>query len=194
MSLTTVNYLDSGASGGDEGISASSITSILDETDPPDRTGRLGIPAAVDLESGQLALRVDSHAHAAAPDRGSRSGATLHGTRDDGVPRTLRVVLASCCDIPKMVITYPYVTFAMTTLFLGGLAFSSFANLGILARQRSIVVPFLLLVVCVPPMTRRGERNPRQSTRPCRTGECVRTARCRRATVPSWRAAAHRGR
>lgn len=60
-------------------------------------------------------------------------------------------------NVPKLIITYPYMAFAMTTMFLCGLAFTSFANLAILARQRSIVVPFMLLIVCVPPLRRRTE-------------------------------------
>lgn len=44
----------------------------------------------------------------------------------------------------------PYVTFAVTVLFAGGLAYSSFANLGILTRQKSLLFPFLLLLPCLP--------------------------------------------
>jgi len=53
----------------------------------------------------------------------------------------------------------PYVLFAVITLFLLGLAFSSFANLAVLTRQKSIAFPFLLLLVCLPPLPprRRGE-------------------------------------
>jgi hypothetical protein len=37
----------------------------------------------------------------------------------------------------------------VTTLFLAGLAYSSFANLGVLTRQKSLVFPFMLLVPCL---------------------------------------------
>jgi len=63
--------------------------------------------------------------------------------------------------IPKMIVTQPYIAFAMTTTFFGGLAFTSFANLAILARQRSLIAPFMLLVVCVAPIAaRRREARP----------------------------------
>jgi hypothetical protein len=62
--------------------------------------------------------------------------------------------------LPKLVLTVPFVTFAMTVLFLGALAFSSFANLGVLARQKALVFPFLLLIVCVPALPRRREHDP----------------------------------
>jgi hypothetical protein len=62
--------------------------------------------------------------------------------------------------LPKLVVNVPFVTFAMTTLFLTGLAFSSFANLGVLARQKALVFPFLLLVVCVPALPRRPVHDP----------------------------------
>jgi hypothetical protein len=51
--------------------------------------------------------------------------------------------------LPKRVVTTPYVTFAMTTLFLTGLAFASFGNLGVLTRQKSLAFPFMLLLPCV---------------------------------------------
>lgn len=61
-------------------------------------------------------------------------------------------------QLPWAMVTIPYVAFAMSTLFLVGLAFSSFANLGVLARQKSLVFPFLLLIPCLPvrPMRRRN--------------------------------------
>ena len=63
-------------------------------------------------------------------------------------------------NLPKLVLTVPFVTFAMTTLFLASLAFSSFANLGILSRQKALVFPFLLLVLCLPALPRRPEHDP----------------------------------
>lgn len=62
--------------------------------------------------------------------------------------------------LPKLLVKVPYVAFAMTTLALAGLAFSSFANLGVLARQKSLVFPFLLLIVCLPALPRRAEHDP----------------------------------
>jgi hypothetical protein len=52
-------------------------------------------------------------------------------------------------DLPKRIVTTPYATFAMTTLFLGGLAFASFGNLGVLTRQKSLIFPFMLLLPCL---------------------------------------------
>ena len=62
--------------------------------------------------------------------------------------------------VPKLVLTIPFVTFAITTLFVMGLALSSFANLGVLARQKALVFPFLLLVVCLPELPRRPKHDP----------------------------------
>ncbi len=64
-------------------------------------------------------------------------------------------------NVPKLIVKLPYMAFAMTTMFLGGLAYTSFANLAVLARQRSLVFPFMLLLVCVPPIiSRRREAAP----------------------------------
>ena len=63
-------------------------------------------------------------------------------------------------NLPAMLFTNPYVAFAMTALFLGGLAYSSFANLGILARQKSLLFPFMLLAPCLPMWQRRKPDGP----------------------------------
>ena len=53
----------------------------------------------------------------------------------------------------------PYVMFALVVLGVFGLAFSSFSNLAILTRQRSLVMPLFLLPFCLPPwMAKRIER------------------------------------
>ncbi len=59
-----------------------------------------------------------------------------------------------------LVVKNAYMAFAITTLFLAGLAYSSFGNLAVLSRQRSLVVPLMLLLVCVPPLARRERKSP----------------------------------
>jgi hypothetical protein len=60
-------------------------------------------------------------------------------------------------NIPRLLVSNPYVTFVVTTLFIAGLAYSSFANLGLLTRQKSLLFPLLLLLPCLPmPDIRRG--------------------------------------
>ena len=58
--------------------------------------------------------------------------------------------------LPKMIVSNPFVAFAMTSLFLGGLAYASFANLGVLTRQRSLILPLMFLIPCLPPLPLRG--------------------------------------
>ena len=57
--------------------------------------------------------------------------------------------------LPRSILTIPYVAFAMTALFAAGLAYTSFANLGILTRQKSLVFPLMLLIPCLPVRTPR---------------------------------------
>lgn len=52
----------------------------------------------------------------------------------------------------------PYVTYCLVTALLFGLVFSSFGNLGILVRQRSLVAAFIVLVLCLPKAPSRAER------------------------------------
>lgn len=51
-------------------------------------------------------------------------------------------------EVPKVVFTRPAVTFAAAYVFLFIVAFSNVGNAGILARQRTQMLPFLLLVAC----------------------------------------------
>ena len=55
-------------------------------------------------------------------------------------------------------IRVPYVALAATVVFAGAMAYAHFANLGILARQRSLLTPLLLTIPCLPewqPVRRR---------------------------------------
>lgn len=73
------------------------------------------------------------------------------------VETTAFVVLAlvgwrRLAHIPRLMRSTPYLWFALSVLVAFGLAFSVFRNLGLLARQRSLVVPFMVLLVCLPPL------------------------------------------
>ena len=64
-------------------------------------------------------------------------------------------------NLPRLLVNNGYVAFAVTALFLGGLAYASFGNLGILTRQKSLLFPFLVLLPCLPS---RQWRKPTESS------------------------------
>lgn len=66
-------------------------------------------------------------------------------------------------NLPRLIVSNPYITFVVTALFLVGLAYTSLANLGILTRQKSLIMPFLLLLPCVPSRSFRAPQDTRQS-------------------------------
>ena len=79
---------------------------------------------------------------------------------------TAFIILCFACvrrlaHVPRLVISTPYLAFAMATLLLGGLVYSSFANLGILARQKSLLLPLMFLIPCVP--VRSYKRDPERT-------------------------------
>jgi hypothetical protein len=53
-----------------------------------------------------------------------------------------------------MLLRSSYVVMALTLLVMFGVAFTSIGNLGVLTRQRSLVMPMLLLLLCLPRRTR----------------------------------------
>ena len=59
-------------------------------------------------------------------------------------------------NLPRLIVTNPFVTFAVTAIILVGLAYSSFANLGVLTRQKSLIFPLLVLLPCLPARSWRG--------------------------------------
>ena len=61
-------------------------------------------------------------------------------------------------NLPRLIVSNPYVTFAITALFLTGLAYTSLANLGILTRQKSLIIPFLVLIPCLPERSWNGAK------------------------------------
>lgn len=59
---------------------------------------------------------------------------------------------------PRLVFSNPFVAFSLSVLVFGCLAYTSFANLGVLTRQKSLLFPALLLVPCLPlPASTRGD-------------------------------------
>lgn len=53
-------------------------------------------------------------------------------------------------ELPRALLRTPYVTFAVTYSLLFVVAFSTFANFGILTRQRVQVFPFVLVLLALP--------------------------------------------
>lgn len=57
----------------------------------------------------------------------------------------------SVLNLPRQLLRSPYVMYAVLVCMMFGLAFTSLANLAILVRQRSLVMPSLLVLCCLPP-------------------------------------------
>ena len=76
--------------------------------------------------------------------------------------------------VPKLMLTIPYLVFAALCVVTFGVAFASFGNLGILTRQRSLVLPLLLVFWCLPPIVFASERA--RAEIEARTGARVRAA------------------
>lgn len=72
----------------------------------------------------------------------------------------------SLANLPRLLLTNPYLVFALVCVVTFGVAFASIGNLGILVRQRSLVFPLLLLFWCLPDyVAKRQPIIPRPSRR-----------------------------
>lgn len=154
----TVDYLDPAA--GDETQVSTSLTDILAETTR--RTGEQGstyTPPAVDSPADwPIAIVRTIFRPLIVEARGL--GQLLAAVELTAFLALCAVSWKRARRLPREMVTNPYVAFAMATLLLAGLAYSSFANLGVLTRQKSLIFPFLLLIPCLPEVGR--------STRPKR--------------------------
>lgn len=72
------------------------------------------------------------------------------------------VALFSCrrrvSNLGAMMRRSPFLTYCVACAAVFGLVFSAFGNLGILVRQRSLVVPFMLTLLCIPARPSRSQR------------------------------------
>lgn len=57
-------------------------------------------------------------------------------------------------NLPHMLRRTPFLVFAFVVLMMFGVAFTSIGNLGILTRQRSLVMPLFVLPLCLPAWNR----------------------------------------
>ncbi len=78
-------------------------------------------------------------------------------------------------NIPKLMLNTPYVVFTVLCVFTFGVAFSSIGNLGILVRQRSLILPLVLLFWCLPPIVFASERAQAAKREAARDARPVRT-------------------
>lgn len=63
-------------------------------------------------------------------------------------------------SLPRVLADSPYLVGSLLTVFAFGLAFTTIGNLGILARQRSLVFPLMLLLWALPVFSRAPSKRP----------------------------------
>lgn len=66
--------------------------------------------------------------------------------------------------LPGQLRRSPFVVFHLLVVVMGSLAYSSFSNLAILVRQRSLLMPSLILILCLSPWVQRATPRPEAST------------------------------
>ncbi|MGB8860468.1 MAG: hypothetical protein WCC60_14485 [Ilumatobacteraceae bacterium] len=76
----------------------------------------------------------------------------------------------SLAALPGQLRRAPFVVYATLVCIMFGLAFTTLANLAILVRQRSLVMPMMLLLCCLPARVARQPARPASFTADTRTG------------------------
>jgi hypothetical protein len=167
----TVRYLDPD----EDEVSSTSVTQILEETSrrtseagsrftPPSVASPTDWPAAI---ARTLTRPLPLEARGLAQLISSAEMMALLGLYAISWRRLL--------NLPRLLVTNPYVTFTVTAVALVGLAYSSFANLGVLTRQKSLIFPLLVLLPCLPvrswtgPSDRTSTKSTEQPRRERRT-------------------------
>ncbi len=77
------------------------------------------------------------------------------------------VSLPRLARLPRLLVTTPYLVFAVSYSLMFVFAFSSVGNFGIITRQRTQVFPLVLVLLAIPLATRAvEERRERQRVSP----------------------------
>jgi hypothetical protein len=140
-------------------LGADSVTAILDETqrrssqgdsafEPPRVTSPVGFPLAFITV---LYRPFPNEAHNAQQIFSALETTVLLG-----------ITLASwrsLVRLPRFMRRYPLISFAVVFVLLFVVAFSAVGNFGILARQRTQVLPMLFMLLALPAVRRKKKRN-----------------------------------
>ena len=152
----TLNYLNPNEAPSTTSPAPSPIESqqIFDTTEDRTSTGRFDTRPGLDEQPRQLSVRGISDAHASADHRSRQPDRAPAGHRDDRPPRPCCAVVAPTSPTFRAsCFGNPYLVFALVCVVTFGVAFASIGNLGILVRQRSLVLPAAVAVL-VPARTR----------------------------------------
>jgi hypothetical protein len=77
------------------------------------------------------------------------------------------VSLPRLARLPRLLVSTPYLLFALAYILMFVFAFSSVGNFGIITRQRTQVFPFVLVLLALPlPVPARDREPERQSSSP----------------------------
>ena len=154
----TVRYLHPSS---DEKASGNTITAILKETTR--RTSKAGSNFTPPAINGPTDWAKASVRTLLRPLLIEANGV---GQLLSAVELTAFILLCMACyrrvlNVPRLLLTNPFVVFAIGAIFLVGLAYSSFGNLGVLTRQKSLILPLMFLIPCVP--VRSYRRDPERA-------------------------------
>lgn len=162
LASTTVGYL--APSSDDEGAKTNSLTDILEETTR--RTAQADSSFTPPSVSNPIAWPYASIRTLTRPlPFEARTATQLISAAE------MTALLGICVlsrkrirNLPRLLVSNPYVAFVLSALFLAGLAYTSLANLGILTRQKSLLMPFLVLLPCLPARTMRRPDDEKSAT------------------------------
>lgn len=146
MASATVRYLTPGS----EEVSSTNVTQILEETTR--RTSEAGsnfTPPSVSSPTDWPLASIRTLTRPL-PQEARGIAQLISAAEIAALFAIYAISWRRLLNLPRLLITHPYVAFVVTAIFLTGLAYSSFANLGVLTRQKSLIFPFLVLLPCLP--------------------------------------------
>jgi hypothetical protein len=94
------------------------------------------------------------------PNEASNTDQRISGLESLALVVLLAVSWRRLLALPKTLFSVPYVAYAVSYVLLFAYAFSAIGNFGILARQRTQMLPLLFVLIALPPVLQRG-RAPR---------------------------------
>jgi hypothetical protein len=141
-----------------DGVSSTSVTEVLDYTDKQSGQGgsefeAVRVKSPTEFPNAAVLFRPwPWEAGSAQALIASAEGTMLLVLGVASVPRLMK--------LPKYLFQVPYVAYALTYTIMFVIAFSSIGNFGILTRQRTQVLPLVLVLLVLPVESHRMEEPP----------------------------------
>jgi hypothetical protein len=149
-----------------EDVKPGSVSTVLDRTESQSGTGNSQYEVARPKSPGEYPEAVATVLFRPFPWEAGNAQALVAALEGTFVALLVVLSLPRLGRLPRLLVSTPYVTFAAAYTAMFVFAFSSVGNFGIITRQRTQVLPFVLVLLAIPLAERAAPRAPARAAAP----------------------------